>query len=128
MSCILSLLYSFTFPDSFVRVQLGPNFLNLFSLLLRGLAILPSPLESQAAQTHVDFIFCICAIARDLPQETARVAFIESCYNLRTACVALAMPARYRCARMRMWGTRTLLHFFGVQMGMHDGQPIDFGR
>ena len=60
---------------SFVLIQLLPHLLYLLPLLLGRLAILLRPLESQAAQAHVDFVFRVGTIARHFPEEALVVAF-----------------------------------------------------
>jgi len=60
---------------SFVLVQLLPHLLYLLPLLLGRLAILLRPLESQAAQAHVDFVFRVGAIPGYFPDEAAVMAF-----------------------------------------------------
>lgn len=66
-----------THHPSFIRIQLGPDLLNMLALLLRRLAILARPLEPQPAQTHVDFVLGVGAVPGYFPQEAARVAFVE---------------------------------------------------
>lgn len=60
-----------------VRIQLGPDFLNVLPLLLRRLAVLPCPLQSQTPQTHVHSVLCVGAVPGYFPQEAAGVAFFE---------------------------------------------------
>jgi hypothetical protein len=62
---------------SFVVIQFLPHLLDALTLLLRFLTVLPCTLEAQAAQAHVDFVLCICAIPGDFPEEAAGVAFVE---------------------------------------------------
>lgn len=47
------------------------------ALLLCILAVPRRPLEPLGAQAHVDFVFCLCAVSRDFPEEAAGVAFVE---------------------------------------------------
>lgn len=61
----------------FILIQFPPNLLNPFPLLFRRLAILARALKPDAAQTHVDFVLGVGAIARYFPEEAVGVAFFE---------------------------------------------------
>lgn len=70
----------------------------MFPLRLRLLAIQSRALQSLRAQTHVDFMFCVGAIAEDFPHEAFGVAFVEEGDYFGAAFV-----------------------LFGVEMGVHFG-------
>jgi hypothetical protein len=50
-----------------VRIQLGPDFLDVLPLLQRLLAVLPCALEAQPAQAHVHPVLCVGAVPRYFP-------------------------------------------------------------
>jgi hypothetical protein len=64
-------------PASTILINLGPDLLDMLALLFGRLAVQPRALEPQPAQTHVDFVFGVGAVAGDFPDEAARVALIE---------------------------------------------------
>lgn len=48
----------------------------MLPLLARRLAIQARALQSLRAQTHVDFVLCVGAVAEHFPHEAAGVAFV----------------------------------------------------
>lgn len=78
----------------FVRIQLRPHLVDMRPLLLSRLAILPCLLQSQTAQTHVDFVLGVGAVAGYFPEEATGVAFVERCDDFGAAWGVLVAEVR----------------------------------